>query len=47
MEQASATPLVTEDEFLVLPESVEKIELLDGELILSPSPTAKHQLIST
>ena len=38
------TSLVTEAEFLSLPESLDKIELIDGEVILSPSPTAAHQL---
>lgn len=35
--------LVTEAEFLSLPESMERIELLDGEVIVSPSPTFWHQ----
>jgi Uma2 family endonuclease len=34
---------VTEAEFLSLPESVERIELLDGEVIVSPSPLLWHQ----
>ncbi len=34
---------LTEAEFLALPESLEKIELLDGEVIVSPSPTHWHQ----
>ena len=34
---------VSEAEFLSLPESVERIELLDGEVIVSPSPLFRHQ----
>lgn len=37
--------LVTEAEFLALPESMDRIELIDGEVILPPSPTARHQLV--
>jgi Uma2 family endonuclease len=38
-----AYALVSEAEFLALPESVTKVELLDGEVIVSPSPTFWHQ----
>lgn len=38
------TGLVSEQEFLALPESTERLELLDGEIILSPSPTPRHQV---
>ncbi len=34
---------VTLDEFRALPESMEHIELIDGELIVSPTPKNKHQ----
>jgi len=34
---------VTEAEFLSLPESMERIELIDGEVIVSPSPLFWHQ----
>lgn len=37
--------LVSEEEFLSLPESHERIELIDGEVILGPSPTPRHQLV--
>ncbi len=40
-----APRLVTEEEFRSLPESTDKLELLDGELILAPSPSYRHQLI--
>jgi len=40
-----APRLITEEEFLSLPESTDKVELLDGEVILSPSPTYRHQWI--
>ena len=36
---------MTEREFMELPESMDKIELLDGEMIVSPSPTLRHQRI--
>lgn len=34
-----------EREFLSLPETHRRIELIDGELIVSPSPTWEHQLL--
>lgn len=40
--QAPVRTLVSEAEFLALPESTDKIELLDGEVIVSPSPTFWH-----
>lgn len=36
---------VTEAEFLALPESMDRVELIDGEVILPPSPTPRHQLV--
>jgi Uma2 family endonuclease len=38
-----ARRLVTEEEFLSLPETMQRQELLDGELLMSPSPTYQHQ----
>jgi hypothetical protein len=38
-------PRITVDEFISLPESTEKVELLDGEVLLSPSPSYRHQWI--
>lgn len=38
-------PLVTEEEFFSLPESLEHIELLDGEIVVSPAPSPLHQLV--
>ncbi len=35
--------LVSEAEFLRLPPSMERVELIDGELIMSPSPGPWHQ----
>ena len=43
--QAHRRALVSEAEFLALPESTQRIELLDGEVIVSPSPTFWHQEI--
>lgn len=43
--QPSVTGLVSEAEFLALPESHDRIELIDGEIILGPSPTPVHQMI--
>src|SRR5439155_13353707 len=37
--------VVSEAEFLRLPESTTKIELLDGEVVVSPSPSYWHQEI--
>jgi Uma2 family endonuclease len=35
--------LVTEEEYLSLPETTDRVELVDGEVIVSPSPTDQHQ----
>jgi Uma2 family endonuclease len=43
----SRPALVTEEEFLALPESTDRIELLDGEVIVSPSPSVWHQELLT
>jgi Uma2 family endonuclease len=37
--------LVSEEEFLALPESMDRIELIDGEVILPPSPNPRHQVV--
>lgn len=39
--------VMTEAEFLRLPESMTKVELLDGEVVVTPSPTFRHQAILT
>jgi len=39
----SRPTLVSEAEFLALPESMDRIELLDGEVIVTPSPSVWHQ----
>lgn len=44
MSSLPTIPYVTEEEFLALPESSERIELIDGEIILSPSPSLNHQI---
>jgi Uma2 family endonuclease len=44
--QALRPTLVTEEEFLALPESMNKVELLDGEVLLSPAPTPRHQRLA-
>ncbi len=41
--QVGRRRLVSEDEFLRLPESNERVELLDGEVVVSPTPTGWHQ----
>jgi Uma2 family endonuclease len=38
---------MTEAEFLRLPVSMNKVELLDGEVVVAPSPTYRHQAILT
>ena len=35
--------LVSEAEFLALPASMERVELVDGEVIVGPSPSPWHQ----
>jgi Uma2 family endonuclease len=35
--------IVSEEEYLTLPESMDRVELLDGEVIVPPSPTPWHQ----
>lgn len=37
--------LVTEEEFLSLPTSTSKVELLDGEVIVAPAPSWRHQTV--
>ena len=37
---------VSEAEFLALPESHEHVELVDGEVILAPSPLPVHQILA-
>lgn len=38
-----ARSLISEAEFLELPETTEKVELIDGEITVSPSPSYWHQ----
>jgi Uma2 family endonuclease len=45
MASAPAIPWVTEEEFFAMPESHDRLELIDGELILSPSPLLDHQIV--
>lgn len=42
---SGAPALVTEAEFLALPETTRPLELLDGEVIMAPSPSFWHQEI--
>jgi Uma2 family endonuclease len=42
-----ARSLVSEEEYLALPESNQPMELIDGEVMLSPSPELRHQRIVT
>jgi Uma2 family endonuclease len=39
----AARTLVTEQEFLALPEGTERAELIDGEVLVAPSPGFWHQ----
>ena len=42
---SAARSLVTEAEYLALPESTQRMELVDGEVIVAPSPSFWHQEI--
>ena len=44
MVTAATTHFVSEAEFLALPESNQRIELIDGEIIVPPSLTFEHQV---
>jgi Uma2 family endonuclease len=39
----AARALVTEEEFLALPETTERVEWIDGEVVVAPSPSFWHQ----
>lgn len=41
--QTARRSLTTEQEFLALPETTEKVELIDGEVFVAPSPSFGHQ----
>lgn len=43
----AARALVSETEFNALPESNQRIELVDGEVIVAPSPGYRHQEVLT
>lgn len=45
MDSASSSNLVSEREFLALPESTQRLEFLDGEVYVPPSPSPQHQSI--
>lgn len=42
---SGALTLVSEAEFLALPESNQRMELIDGEVVVSPSPNYRHQKV--
>jgi Uma2 family endonuclease len=42
---SNAVPSMSEAEFLALPESNQRIELIDGEVVVSPSPSYRHQKV--
>lgn len=45
MSSARKLAFITEKEFLSLPMSKERIELIDGEVFVSPAPTVFHQYL--
>lgn len=47
MQPAIRPDYVTEEEFLALPETMDKVELIDGEVFVAPSPTFQHQNIAS
>jgi Uma2 family endonuclease len=42
---AKPSTLVTEAEFLALPVTMTRCELLDGEVIVAPAPSTRHQVL--
>jgi Uma2 family endonuclease len=43
---APKTKLITYDDYRSLPDDGQRYEIIDGELLMSPSPTSYHQIIS-
>lgn len=43
--QALRPTLVTEEAFLALPPTMDKVELLDGEVMVAPAPSFRHQAV--
>jgi hypothetical protein len=46
MSSAVVRPILSEAAFLRLPESTDKVELIDGEVIASPAPSYWQQEIT-
>jgi len=42
-----STTKMTVDEFLSLPEADEHLELVDGEIVVSPKPKTSHQILTS
>jgi len=42
-----STTKMTVDEFLSLPETDEHLELVDGEIVVSPKPKTSHQILTS
>ena len=38
--------MLTYEDYVNLPDDGRRYEILDGELVVSPSPTSRHQLVS-
>jgi Uma2 family endonuclease len=36
---------ITFEDYLALPETMQRYEIIDGEMIMSPAPTSKHQIV--
>ena len=43
---ALQTAKLTYDQYIVAPEIKARYDILDGEMVMAPAPTFKHQIVS-